>query len=105
MNNIMMVIQLTFTAIAGLYFFTMLKSQYSGKSSVAKDSEEEMERLRKLNKISLTEPLTEKTRPKTVRSNMIAPNRKLLLITLTTYSRRYSSQEQRCKRLPSLQAY
>ena len=67
MNNIMMVVQLTFTVVAGLYFFTMLKSQYSGKSSVAKDSEEEMERLRKLNKISLTEPLTEKTRPKTVK--------------------------------------
>lgn len=67
MNNIMMVVQLTFTVVAGLYFFTMLKSQYSGKSSVTKDSEEEMERLRKLNKISLTEPLTEKTRPKTVK--------------------------------------
>jgi len=67
MDNIMMVIQLTVTVVAGLYFVTMLKSQYSSKSSVTKDSEEEMERLRKLNKISLTEPLTEKTRPKTVK--------------------------------------
>lgn len=67
MNNIMLFVQLTFTVIAGLYFFTMLKSQYSSKNSVTKDSEEEMERLRKLNKISLTEPLTEKTRPKTVK--------------------------------------
>lgn len=67
MNNILAIVQLTFTLITGLYFFTMLKSQYTSKNSVSKDSEEEMERLRKLNKISLTEPLTEKTRPKTVK--------------------------------------
>ena len=67
MNNIMTVIQMTVTVIAGIYFFTMLKSQYSSKSSVSKDSEEEMERLRKMNKIKLTEPLTEKTRPSAVK--------------------------------------
>ena len=67
MNNIMIIIQFVFTVITGLYFLTMLKGQYSSKSSVSKDSADEMENLRKLNKIKLTEPLTEKTRPKTVK--------------------------------------
>jgi len=65
-NNIMVFVQFAITLVMGLYFFTMLKGQYSGKSSIVKDSEKKMENLRKLNKICLTEPLTEKTRPKTV---------------------------------------
>lgn len=66
-NTIMGAVQFLITLIVGLYFFSMLKSQYYGRNAIAKDSTEEMEVLRRLNKISLTEPLTEKTRPKSVK--------------------------------------
>ena len=59
--------QLVLTAVMGMYFFSMLKGQYQSRGSIMKDSNAELEYLRKLNKISLTEPLTEKTRPSDVK--------------------------------------
>jgi Lon-like ATP-dependent protease len=59
----LMVIQLVFTIIIGLYFFNALKSQQSSKGTVNKESKKEMEKLRKMKSICLTEPLTEKSRP------------------------------------------
>ena len=67
LNNIMMFMQLVLTAVMGMYFFSMLKGQYQSRGSIMKDSNAELEYLRKLNKISLTEPLTEKTRPSDVK--------------------------------------
>ncbi len=66
LNNIMVYVQFAITIIIGLYFLTMLKGQYSSKNCLNKDSTVEMEKLRKMNKVSLTEPLTEKTRPKNI---------------------------------------
>ena len=62
-NAVMIFSQLLLTVVMVIYFFTMLKGQYQGKSSLSKDSYAEIENLRKMEKISLTEPLTEKTRP------------------------------------------
>lgn len=67
LSNIMMFMQLVLTAVMGMYFFSMLKGQYQSRGSIMKDSNAELEYLRKLNKISLTEPLTEKTRPSDVK--------------------------------------
>ncbi len=64
--TIMTVTQFCFTIIIGLYFFSMLRSQYSGKNSIYKESTRELERLKKLNDIKLTPPLTERTRPSSV---------------------------------------
>ncbi len=64
---IMTVTQFCFTIVIGLYFFSMLRSQYSSRNSIHQESVKELERLKKLNDIKLTEPLTEATRPKTVR--------------------------------------
>ena len=61
--QLLMVIQLVFTIIIGLYFFNALKSQQSNKGSVNRDNIKEMEKLRKMKSICLTEPLTEKSRP------------------------------------------
>jgi Lon-like ATP-dependent protease len=58
-----MVIQLVFTIIIGLYFFNVLKSQQSNKGSISKENTKEMEKLKKMKSICLTEPLTEKSRP------------------------------------------
>lgn len=65
-TSLMTVVQFCFTIIIGIYFLSMLSSQYSCRNSINKDSTRELERLKKLNKIQLTEPLTEKTRPKKV---------------------------------------
>lgn len=65
-ETVMSVTQLLFTVAAGLYFVSSLKSRYSDKSSVHKESTRELERLKKLNNIKLTVPLTEKTRPKSM---------------------------------------
>ncbi|APC42029.1 ATP-dependent protease LonB [Clostridium estertheticum] len=62
-TKILMVVQFFFTVVIGLYFFNALKAQKSGKSVVGKENRKEMENLRKMKNISLTEPLTEKSRP------------------------------------------
>lgn len=65
--SIMAISQFCFTIVIGLYFMGMLKSQYSGRNSINKESTRELERLKKMNDIKLSQPLTETTRPKTVR--------------------------------------
>lgn len=61
--NAITFIQLFFVIVIGLYFFSLLKSQQGNKSAVNRESKKEMEKLQKLREISLTEPLSEKTRP------------------------------------------
>lgn len=59
----LMIIQLFFTIIIGIYFFNALKGQQSSKVVINKENKKEMEKLRKMKSISLTVPLTEKSRP------------------------------------------
>jgi len=63
LNSIMSIIQIWLLCIMGIYFYSMLKNQKGSKSSIEKESHLELQKLRKLQKISLTEPLSEKTRP------------------------------------------
>ncbi len=63
LNTIMTIIEIWLLCIMGIYFYSMLRSQNAGKSSINKDSSIELNKLKKLQKISLTEPLSEKTRP------------------------------------------
>ena len=44
-SSVIAAVQLCFTVIIGLYFFSMLKSQYSSKNSIYKESTKELERL------------------------------------------------------------
>ena len=60
---IMSFAQLWLLLIMGMYFYSMVRSQKATKSSINKEASGELEKLRKLQKISLTEPLSEKTRP------------------------------------------
>ncbi len=57
------IIQFFFTIVIGLYFLNMLKSQQGNKTAIEKESKKELDKLRKLREIKLTEPLSEKTRP------------------------------------------
>ncbi len=67
LGTAMTISQFCFTVVIGIYFLMMLKSQYSARNSIEKESTRELERLKKLNNIKLTLPLTEKTRPQNVR--------------------------------------
>ncbi|PYG85706.1 Lon-like ATP-dependent protease [Ruminiclostridium sufflavum DSM 19573] len=63
MTTIMLIIQFFFSIVIGIYFFSLLKNQQGNKSAIEKESKKELEKLRKLREIHLTEPLSEKTRP------------------------------------------
>ncbi|GAW93307.1 ATP-dependent protease LonB [Calderihabitans maritimus] len=56
-------VQIFFAIVIGLYFWNLLKTQHVNKIAVDKESKKELEKLQKLRKIALTEPLSEKTRP------------------------------------------
>lgn len=57
-------IQFSFTIIIGLYFWGQLRSQRADQKGIDADTKIELEKLNAMRKVSLTEPLTEKTRPK-----------------------------------------
>ena len=61
--NVFGIIQLFFAVIIGMYFWNLLKSQQSNKVVIEKESHKEMDKLQKLRQVSLTVPLSEKTRP------------------------------------------
>ncbi|MFF2480575.1 ATP-dependent protease LonB [Paenibacillus sp. NPDC058071] len=59
----LMLIQVFFAVVIGLYFWNLLRNQKTNRSAVDRESRKEMDKLRKLRSISLTKPLAEKTRP------------------------------------------
>ncbi len=66
MNNlagIIGIIQIFFAIVIGLYFWNLLRSQQTNKVVVFRESKKEMDKLHQMKEISLTEPLSEKTRP------------------------------------------
>ncbi|WP_199425641.1 ATP-dependent protease LonB [Thermaerobacillus caldiproteolyticus] len=63
-TNVALLVQLFFGVVIGIYFWNLLRNQRTQKVSIDKESRKEMEQLRKLRSISLTEPLAEKVRPK-----------------------------------------
>lgn len=86
-TNVIGLINLFFAIVIGLYFWNLLRSQQGNKVAVDRESRKEMEKLQKLRRISLTEPLSEKTRPnkfeeivgqddglKSLRASLCGPN-------------------------------
>ncbi len=65
-NSLIITTQLFFSIIAGVYFFTQLRSQRSDRDGINEDSKRVLERLNSMRRISLTKPLTEQTRPKSI---------------------------------------
>ena len=63
MLGILTGIQFFFSCVIGIYFLTQLRNNKSTKTTLHKDSATKYEKIAKLRKISLTEPLTEKMRP------------------------------------------
>lgn len=62
-TGIALFVQLFFGIIIGLYFWNLLKNQRTQKVSIDRESKKEMDHLRKMRSISLSEPLAEKVRP------------------------------------------
>ena len=66
LSLVLVLVQVFFAVVIGLYFWNLLRNQQSNKSAVDRESKKEMEKLRKLRSISLTKPLAERTRPTTM---------------------------------------
>ena len=62
-TGIALLIQLFFGIVIGLYFWNLLKGQRTQKVSIDRESKKEMDQLKKMRDISLSEPLSEKVRP------------------------------------------
>lgn len=62
-SQLLVIVNLIFTAVIGLYFYNLLKGQQSNKVYIEKESKKELEKLQKMRETRLTEPLSEKTRP------------------------------------------
>ncbi|MBA4496284.1 ATP-dependent protease LonB [Paenactinomyces guangxiensis] len=60
---LLMFLQVFFSIVIGLYFWNLLRNQQTNRSAVDKESRKELEKLNRMRRISLTEPLAEKTRP------------------------------------------
>ncbi len=63
LGNVVIMIQLFFAIVIGLYFLNLLRSQQGNRIAVERDFGIEMEKLKRMREISLSEPLSEKTRP------------------------------------------
>ena len=66
LSVVLLLIQVFFAVVIGLYFWNLLRTQRTNRTAVDRESRKEMEKLRKLRSISLTKPLAEKTRPQTM---------------------------------------
>jgi len=62
-SSVLVYMQFFLTVIMGFYFWNLLRNQETHRFAVGKESKKELERLRQLRSIRLTQPLTEKTRP------------------------------------------
>lgn len=60
---ILLFVQVLFGALIGTYFWTQLRNQKHARSAVDKEAKKELDKLRKMRSIALTQPLAEKTRP------------------------------------------
>ncbi|GMA52331.1 hypothetical protein GCM10025857_36880 [Alicyclobacillus contaminans] len=61
--TILAVIQVFFAIVIGLYFWNLLKTQNTNRHAIERESRKELEKLRKMRAVSLSEPLSERTRP------------------------------------------
>lgn len=62
-TGIALFIQLFFGIVIGLYFWNLLRNQRTQKVTIDRESKKEMDQLRKMRAITLTEPLSERVRP------------------------------------------
>lgn len=64
LGGVFALIQLFFAVVIGLYFWNLLRTQRGTKNAVVKESYKEKDRMKKMRRIVLNEPLSSITRPK-----------------------------------------
>jgi Lon-like ATP-dependent protease len=64
LNGLLTFIQMFFIIVIGLYFWNLLRSQQGSKVAVEREVKKELEKIQSLRRISLAEPLSERTRPR-----------------------------------------
>ncbi|MDF2594970.1 MAG: anti-sigma sporulation factor, LonB [Clostridia bacterium] len=64
LQTILLGTQLFFSFVIGIYFLMQLKNQTSSKTTIHRDTIRQYEKMNLLRKIALTEPLSEKMRPR-----------------------------------------
>lgn len=64
LQGLLLITQLFFSCVVGIYFLSQLRGQMSSKSNIYKDSMKRTEEMMALRKIALTMPLSEEMRPK-----------------------------------------
>ncbi|ACX51642.1 Sigma 54 interacting domain protein [Ammonifex degensii KC4] len=62
-TTLLTLVQVFFGVIIGLYFWNLLRAQQSSRVALRREQAAELERIKKLRAISLSEPLAEKVRP------------------------------------------
>jgi len=62
-NLMLVMIQVFFAVVIGIYFLGLLRNQRSNRTAVDRESRKELEKLRRMRSISLSQPLSERTRP------------------------------------------
>ena len=62
-NLALFVVQLAVTVVVGIYFFRQLRQQKRAQPAARRESNRELENLRKMRSVHLSEPLAEKVRP------------------------------------------
>ncbi|MGO0122950.1 ATP-dependent protease LonB [Desulfothermobacter acidiphilus] len=63
-TTVLVLAQTFFGVIVGLYFWNLLRAQQNNRVAARRESVQELERIKKLRAISLSEPLAEKVRPR-----------------------------------------
>lgn len=66
LSIVLIIVQLVSTGIITYYFISQIRNQKSSRNHLLDDSEAEFQKIKHLREIKLTEPLTEKNRPKDV---------------------------------------
>ena len=64
LTAVLFLIQLAATTVMGIYFYSQLRTQRRAQPQARRDSGREMENLRKMRAVRLSEPLSENVRPK-----------------------------------------
>ncbi|CAM2734505.1 ATP-dependent protease LonB [Hathewaya histolytica] len=62
-TEVLIILEIFFTVVMGLYFLLTLKNQGTSKHSTIRESKKELEKLKCMREVSLTVPLSEKSRP------------------------------------------
>ena len=64
MTELIMAVQLFVSIVVGVYFYSQLKGKRVSKTGLDSESKIQLARLARMRSVSLTEPLSERTRPK-----------------------------------------